>query len=81
MMNFGGGGVEVGAVRIESITVKAALRKVREWHRHLPDLQGGLFAAQCTDDEGACVAKRPEPKRRWVRKLTHDRAEIEEPTP
>lgn len=26
------------------MTVKAALRHVKEWHRHLPDLQGGLFA-------------------------------------
>lgn len=26
-------------------TVKAALKWVRETHRHLPDLQGGLFAA------------------------------------
>lgn len=29
---------------IEPITVKAALRVVEDWHRHLPDLQGGLFA-------------------------------------
>lgn len=27
------------------ITVKAALRYVKQWHRHLPNLQGGLFAA------------------------------------
>lgn len=27
------------------ITVKRALRYVKQWHRHLPNLQGGLFAA------------------------------------
>lgn len=41
-------------MRIEPITVKAALRKVREWHRHLPELQGGMFAASVTV-EGVCV--------------------------
>lgn len=30
---------------VESITVKEARRIVKEWHRHLPDVQGGLFAA------------------------------------
>lgn len=35
--------------------MKAALKKVREWHRHLPDLQGGLFAVQCIDGAGRCV--------------------------
>lgn len=32
-------------ITIEPITVKEALRVVKAWHRHLPDLQGGLFAA------------------------------------
>jgi len=32
--------------RIAPCSVKAALKKVSEWHRHLPDLQGGLFAAK-----------------------------------
>lgn len=41
-------------MQVEPITVSAALRKVKQWHRHLPDLQGGLFAAQCTED-GECV--------------------------
>lgn len=36
-------------------TIKAALKKVAEWHRHLPDLQGGLFAAKVVF-EGECVA-------------------------
>ncbi len=48
-------------------TVKAALKKVREWHRHLPELQGGLFAAQVLDDTGACVgvAVAGNPSRVW----------------
>jgi L-amino acid N-acyltransferase YncA len=39
---------------IAPITVKAALKRVKEWHRHLPDLQGGLFAATVLAD-GECV--------------------------
>lgn len=47
--------------------IKAALLKVKEWHRHLPELQGGLFAAQCIDDSGAClgVAVAGNPSRVW----------------
>src|SRR5258708_19837002 len=39
---------------IAPCTIKAALKKVEEWHRHLPDLQGGLFAAQVILN-GECV--------------------------
>lgn len=48
-------------------TVKAARAKVREWHRHLPDLTGGLFAAQCVDAAGVCVgvAVAGNPSRAW----------------
>lgn len=42
-------------MKIAPCTVKAATKKVREWHRHLPDIQGGLFAAQAIDAEGNCV--------------------------
>lgn len=45
-------------MRIAPCTVKAATKKVSEWHRHLPDIQGGLFAAQCIDLEGTCVGGR-----------------------
>jgi hypothetical protein len=31
------------------ITVSAALKQVKAWHRHLPDLQGGLFAVALVD--------------------------------
>ncbi|HVQ43787.1 MAG TPA: XF1762 family protein [Candidatus Saccharimonadia bacterium] len=31
-------------------TVKAACKIVKQWHRHLPDLQGGLFAVSCISD-------------------------------
>lgn len=53
--------------RIRPCTVKAAIAKVREWHRHLPDLQGGLFAAQCVDPSGNCVgvAVAGNPSRVW----------------
>lgn len=48
-------------------TVKAARKKVYEWHRHLPDIQGGLFAAQCVDSKGFClgVAIAGNPSRVW----------------
>lgn len=36
-------------------TVKAAMLKVRQWHRHLPKIQGGLFAVAAVDDSGECV--------------------------
>jgi hypothetical protein len=42
-------------MRLSPITVKGALRKVKAWHRHLPDLQGGLFATQVVDDAGNCL--------------------------
>jgi hypothetical protein len=46
--------------------VKAARKTVRAWHRHLPDLQGGLFAARCMVD-GQCVgvAVAGNPSRAW----------------
>jgi len=37
------------------ITVKAALKQVKAWHRHLPDLQGGLFAVQVVDEAARCI--------------------------
>lgn len=42
-------------MRLAPITVKAATKRVREWHRHLPELQGGLFAVQLVDGGGACI--------------------------
>lgn len=55
------------SLEIAPCTVKAATKKVRERHRHLPDLQGGLFAAQCVDAEGNCVgvAVAGNPSRVW----------------
>ncbi len=54
-------------LNIAPCTVKAATKKVRVWHRHLPDIQGGLFAAQCIDLEGNCVgvAIAGNPSRVW----------------
>jgi hypothetical protein len=52
---------------IAPCTVKAAKAQVREWHRHLKDVQGGLFAAQIVDAEGKCrgVAIAGNPARVW----------------
>lgn len=47
---------------IRPSTVKAARRLVKLWHRHLPDVQGGLFAALVAIDEvvvGAAIAGNP----------------------
>jgi hypothetical protein len=54
--------------RIRPCTVKAALKLVGQWHRKLPDLQGGLFAARCIDAaSGKCVgvAVAGNPSRVW----------------
>ena len=48
------------------ITVKKALALVHQWHRHLPDLQGGLFAVQVIDGEKAVgVGIAGNPSRVW----------------
>lgn len=54
-------------MKLAPMTVKAALKQVKAWHRHLPDLQGGLFAVQCVDDDGTClgVAVAGNPSRVW----------------
>lgn len=47
---------------IEPVTVTAARLLVKEWHRHLPDVQGGLFAAALAVDgivQGVAVAGNP----------------------
>ncbi len=48
-------------------TVKAARKLVAAWHRHLPELQGGLFAVACVDSDGNClgVAVAGNPCRVW----------------
>lgn len=51
---------------IVPMTVKAARRAVKQWHRHLPDVQGGLFAAGLAlDGELRCVAIAGNPARVW----------------
>lgn len=54
-------------IAIAPCTVKAARKVVRAWHRDLPDIQGGLFAAQCVDGDGSCVgvAIAGNPSRVW----------------
>lgn len=51
---------------IEPITVKAALKLVKTWHRKLPDLQGGLFAALAViDGQTVGVGVAGNPARVW----------------
>jgi len=40
------------SLTLRPITVKAARKYVAEHHRHLPKLQGGLFAVSVVDDAG-----------------------------
>lgn len=42
-------------MRLMPCTVTAAKKQVKLWHRHLPDIQGGLFAVQCFNDQDECV--------------------------
>lgn len=56
----------MSTLKIEPITIKAAMRKVAEWHRHLPRVQGGLFAAAVAiDGEIRGVAIAANPPRVW----------------
>lgn len=53
-------------MKVVPCTVKAAVRWVATTHRHLPDLQGGLFAAAIADDAGwHGVAVAGNPPRVW----------------
>jgi len=52
-------------MRIAPITVKAATAWVRETHRHLPRVQGGLFAVAIVDDQLRGVAIAGNPARVW----------------
>lgn len=54
-------------MRVVPCTVKAACRQVKAWHRHLPELQGGLFAAAVANDAGEVVgvAVAGNPSRVW----------------
>lgn len=53
-------------MRIEPCTVSEARRLVKQWHRHLEDVQGGLFAAKVTvDGETVGVALAGNPARVW----------------
>ena len=54
-------------VNVAPCTVREARRVCAEWHRHLPDVQGGLFAAKVVDDLGALrgVAIAGNPSRTW----------------
>lgn len=54
-------------MRVWPCTVKEARKRVKQWHRHLADIQGGLFAAQCVNELGDCVgvAVAGNPARVW----------------
>lgn len=48
------------------MSVKGALAQVSAWHRHLPDLQGGLFAVGISDgDQLVGVGVAGNPSRMW----------------
>jgi hypothetical protein len=52
----------MGEVRVHPITTKAAIAWVRRTHRHLPELQGGLFAVAIHDGSelrGVAIAGNP----------------------
>lgn len=74
-------------ITVEPITVKAALKLVKLWHRHLPDLQGGLFAATVVrDGEVIGVGIAGNPSRVWqgTARLVISRCALDEnrpPTP
>lgn len=54
-------------MRVAPCTVSAAALQVKLWHRHLPVVVGGLFAAKVVDDDGVCVgvAIAGNPSRAW----------------
>lgn len=54
-------------MRIAPCSVKAARAIIKAWHRHLPDLQGALFAVRVNDDDGVTigVACAGNPARVW----------------
>lgn len=65
--------------KLVPITVKAALKLVKLWHRHLPDLQGGLFAVAVADPELRGVGVAGNPARVWQKeaKLVISRVAID----
>lgn len=53
-------------MKLAPCSVKAARKMVREWHRHLPELQGGLFAVRVIDgDKCIGVGVFGNPSRVW----------------
>lgn len=53
-------------INVAPCTVKQARKYVAAWHRHLPDIQGGLFAARVVvDGETRGVAIAGNPSRVW----------------
>lgn len=54
------------SLTLTPLTVKAARRQVRAWHRHLPEVQGGLFAVGVSaGDELVAVGVAGNPARVW----------------
>jgi len=43
------------SLRARPITIKAAMRLVEKWHRHLPRVVGGMFAVAAENGAGAIV--------------------------
>lgn len=72
-------------MRVTDCTVSEARRLVKAWHRHLPDVQGGLFAAKIVDDAGNVLgcAVAGNPPRVWqgTGRLVISRVAVVEGTP
>lgn len=72
-------------MRIADCTVSEARRIVKQWHRHLPGIQGGLFAVKIVDDSGNVLgcAVAGNPPRVWqgTGRLVISRVAVAEGTP
>lgn len=55
-------------IQLDPCTVKAAQKWVKEWHRHLPRIQGGMFAVRVVGEEREClgVGIAGHPSRVWL---------------
>jgi len=53
------------SLRLSAITVSEAKKWIGRWHRHLPKIQGGLYAVGVSDAELVGVALAANPPRVW----------------
>lgn len=68
-------------IEIVPMTVREAKRLVKRWHRKLPDIQGGMFAAGLSHDgelRGVAVAANPARVWQGTGRLVISRVAVEE---